>query len=190
MPLDKMMRNQILIGIDNIKSSKYFSFLVSNMLTLLFQGILLVVIGLIWGHLRLIFLFIMDDHIGSIITAFITSGLYGLAWYLFWSNSFHGKIKWFYSRVALAIIPLVILLILFDPVPDPMAMIPVKTEPIFSCIMTGIILLPIYSVSLYKFVLPYPTRKVKKYILFLAMIVLGSAIYALSWNTMHLIYGS
>jgi hypothetical protein len=176
------------IGIENIKSSKYYSFLVSNMLTLLFHGVLLIVIGSIWGHLRLIFLFIMDDQIGSIITSFIIAGFYGLAWYRFWSNSFHGKIKWFYSRVTLAIIPLVIFLILFDPVPDPMAMISVKTEPIFSCLMTGIILLPIYSLSLYKFVLPYPIRKVKKYILLLAMIVLGSGIYALSWNTMHLMY--
>jgi hypothetical protein len=134
-----------------------------------------------------------DNGFSSAITLVISYSviiiIYGIAWFVFWSSLFKDGIKWFYWRVVFSIIPLVVFLLTFDPTPNPMAMITFEQEPIFSCLVTGVILFPIYSVSIYKFILQSSINKKRNTIfLFLGMLLLGSLIFYSSWNIMHLIY--
>lgn len=114
---------------------------------------------------------------------------YGVIWFVFWSRLFKDGIKWFYYRVIFSIIPLIIILFMFDPRPNPMAMITMPSEPIFSSIVTGIILFPIYSIAIYKFILQSGKHRKKNIIWIVTlMMLIGSVIFISSWNLMNIIY--
>ena len=175
-----------------------FNFLVSNISCSLFQILVLISLGILQFFIwficgRIIWAFSGGSQLASevsLIISYITiSCIYGMAWFVFWRVLFKDGIKWFYYRVAFSIIPLIAALLMFNPVPDPLAMITMPKEPIFSCLVTGIILLPIYSGSIYKLILQSNKNKVRNTIvLFIAMLLLGSLIFVSSWNMMHIIY--
>ncbi|GIM45126.1 hypothetical protein DNHGIG_06750 [Collibacillus ludicampi] len=130
--------------------------------------------------------------IAPILSCAIIFSVYAFVWFVYWLVLFKEEgIKWFYWRVAFATLPLVIMLIMFNPQPDPMAMIPIPTEFDFSCLITGIILFPIYSVSIYKYVLleQSSSHKVRNTIvLCVVMLMLGSVSFLSSWKMMDFIY--
>lgn len=129
---------------------------------------------------------VLPDAISYISVAMI----YGGVWLGFWKILHDGRIRWFYWRLIFALIPLFAALLMFDPEPNPMAMIPVPAEPIFSSLITAIILLPIYSILIYRFILQSTINKVRNSIFIcLVTIFIGSLIFYGSWNMMHVIYG-
>jgi hypothetical protein len=115
----------------------------------------------------------VTQNTSEIITYAITAVIYGIVWLVFWRSLFNNGIKWFYWRVLFAEIPLILILLVFDPTPNPMAMLPRPSEPIFSSLVTAIILLPIYSILIYKFILQKDDNNVRNTILvcFVTMII-------------------
>lgn len=126
----------------------------------------------------------------SIIIGYVAIAvIYGVVWLGFWSVLYKNGIRWFYFRIAFSILPLIAALLMFDPRPDPMAMIPMSKQPVFSCLVTGIILLPIYSMLIYRFILKVSVNRVRNTILVcFVTIVIGSLIFSAGWNIMHVIY--
>jgi hypothetical protein len=183
------------------KGLNSIQFLAINMMCSFVQIIVLFILGVllfyIWFFLGQFIRIISGSGtlafiIASIISCATGVSVYAFVWFLYWLMSFKEEgIKWFYWRVAFATLPLVIMLIMFNPKPDPMAMIPIPTEFDFSCLVTGIILFPIYSVSIYKYVLlkQSSSRKVRTTLVLCAvMLLLGSVIFLSSWGMMDLIY--
>ncbi|MBL0386796.1 hypothetical protein JJB07_09035 [Tumebacillus sp. ITR2] len=83
---------------------------------------------------------------------------YVFVWYMIWLLQFeNGKISFFYSKLGFALVPLVVALALYQPV-DPaqatMAILDVPDELIRSSLLTALVLLPLYSIGLVRFVLP------------------------------------
>lgn len=175
-----------------------FSFLVTNISCSLFQIIILIFMSVLqfctWYFSgNLIWAFSGNSQFASdvspIISYIIIAIIYGAIWLIFWSLLFNDGIKWFYYKIAFSIIPLVLALFMFNPIPNPMAMIPMPTEPVFSCLVTGIILLPIYSTLIYKFILQTYKHKLRNTIvLCCVMLSLGSLIFVWSWSMIHIIY--
>ena len=58
--------------------------------------------------------------------AVFLSGLYSVLWLMFWevTRAPNGNIKWFYWKVVFSTLPYLLALAAFDPIPNPMAMIP------------------------------------------------------------------
>lgn len=132
--------------------------------------------------------------IAPIISWAIVYIVYALVWFIFWVILFSGEVRWFYWRVTFSTLPLVVALIMFNPTPNPMAMIPLsiaETKFQFSTIVTGIVLFPIYSIGIYKFILLKPSKKVRiKNTIYVCvtMILIGSLVFTTSWNLMQKIY--
>ncbi len=133
----------------------------------------------------------LSSQMAPIIGCLLVLGMYAVAWFIYWFVLFEAeRMKWLYWRVAFATLPFAILLFMYDPRPDPMAMIPVPKEFGFSVLVTGMALFPIYSVSLNKYVLPkQPFSRRNMVVLCVVMILLGSLLFLSSWTMMPVIYG-
>jgi hypothetical protein len=147
--------------------------------------------GLIWavtGNAKL------GLTLGPIFSTIISIFFYAIGWYGFWNMLYHdGRKQWFYTRVAFGLIPLIALLCIFRPSPpDPMSMqlVNISNQFIFSTEVTAIILFPLYSIGLYRYVLPIGIKNSLKNFIFvcLIMLIIGSVIYPIAWNTMQIIY--
>lgn len=115
--------------------------------------------------------------------------VYGLAWIEYWRSVNKRGIKWFYSRIIVSLIPFIIVLVRFNPKPDPMAMINFPPEPMFSSLVTAIILTPIYSLLIDRFILKAKEHKARNTILiYLITLIIGGIIFAISWNVMWIFY--
>lgn len=188
----------MILGSVKEKSITVINFLVANISCSIFQIFVLMFLG----YLQLFILYIFGGIISSLLgnsefalnipdvsIYIIIAVIYGVFWLCFWRMLFKDGIKWFYYRIFFSIIPLIVVLMMFNPTPDPMAMLPMPKEPIFSCLVTGIILLPIYSVLIYKFILQSSINKVRNSILVcIVTIIIGSLIFYGSWNMMDVIY--
>jgi hypothetical protein len=180
------------------KSTTVISFLVANISCSLFQIFVLMFLGYVQLFILFIFGGIISILLGNgefalnipdVTIYIIIAVIYGVFWLCFWRMLFKDGIKWFYYRIFFSIIPLIVALMMFNPTLDPMAMLPMPKEPIFSCLVTGIILLPIYSVLIYKFILQSSINKVRNSILVcLVTILIGSLIFYESWNMVSVIY--
>jgi hypothetical protein len=177
------------------KLSSLLIFLAANISCSLFQVVVLICLAVsqffIWFILGALGVgsFMKDQFTVDIITYAITAAIYGVVWLGFWSFLYKNGIKWFYYRIFFSIIPLVAALIMFNPAPNPMAMLPRPPEPTFSSLVTGIILLPIYSVLIYKFVLQSSVKKVRNYIFVcLSTLFAGIIIFFASLSLMHIFY--
>lgn len=115
--------------------------------------------------------------------------LFAFLWLAVWKlNSKYG-LKWFYSKIAFAEIPLLVALFFIKKTPDPSAMIPYQPEPLFSALVTAVILFPTYSILAEKYVLSGNKHIKRNFILIgVSMLLAGLAIFISSWNVMHLIY--
>lgn len=143
--------------------------------------------GKIIGHL------FGDAQVGMAGAPFISwtivIALYAFIWFIYWWIMYEVDHRWLYGRIACTTLPFVIAFYLFNPNPDPMAMIPLSPAEIklrFSLIVTGIVLFPLYSIGLNKFVFTQQTRNRKvrnARLVCLMMIGIGSAIFAISWNS-------
>lgn len=180
------------------KLSNSLNFIISNVSCSLFQILVMINLSvaqfIIWLFSGYLILSVYDHGEISIYIPYAISYIsialiYGIAWFGFWSILYKGHIKWFYSRLLFSIIPLLGILMTFDPTIDPMEMIPTPREPIFSSIVTAIILLPIYSILTYKFVLQSNVNKTRNTI-FICVItsLIGLLIFCGSWNMMSIIY--
>lgn len=180
------------------KLHNVFNFIITNILCSILQVAILVCLGIIqmltWFICTQINYFSFRVfgfyyNIPLLISYSVIIIIYGIVWFIFWSCLYKEGIKWFYYRVIFSIIPLIVVLLKFNPAQDPMAMISFKQEPIFSSLVTGVILLPIYSVLIYKFILQSKINKKRNsFFVCLGMLVLGSLIFVSSWNTMNIIY--
>jgi hypothetical protein len=177
-------------------------FLAANIACSVFQFIVLLILGAMFSVMRLIsgsfFWDISEHHQSGLSIVLLVSyaiffgSCYAFVWFVYWFVQFNDGIKWFYWKVAFSTLPLVTLLIIFNPKPNPMAMIPMSIAEYqfeFSCIVTGIILFPLYSVSIYKFVLQSSAHKVRNTtVLCSVLLLLGSVLFVSSWNMMPIIY--
>jgi len=154
----------------------------------------LLILNVMFGIMRLISAPLFWDIYDYLLFcyAIFFGGCYAFVWFFFWFVQFNDGIKWFYWKVTFSTLPLVTSLIMFNPKPNPMAMIPLTIEELqfmFSCMVTSIILFPLYSVSIYKFVLRSSAHKVRNTaVLCSVLFLLGSVLFVSSWNMMPLLY--
>lgn len=143
--------------------------------------------GQLIGHLT------GNAQLGLNMSPFISWGTvfsgYAVIWFIFWGALSIEKIKWFYWKVSFSTIPLFFALILFNPKPNPLAMIPLSIQEIkfqFSALVTGIVIFPLYSISLYKYVFMKHPKFIRRNVGYvcLSMIGLGSLLFLIIWSIM------
>lgn len=123
----------------------------------------------------------------------LVAAVYARLWFLIWKLNVENGDRGFRSKLIVSEIPLLVGLYFVPKMPDLEAMVPYHPEPIFSAVVTAIILFPVYSVLIRKYLLHRESadkaqRKRKTISICLLMYSLGIAIYVVSWNIMHLIY--
>lgn len=133
--------------------------------------------------------FLLDDGLSYCLVA----AFYAWLWFLIWKLNVENGDRWFRSKIIVSEIPLLVGLYFVPKMPDLEAMVPYHPEPIFSAVVTAIILFPVYSVLIRKYLLHRQSadkaRRKRKIILICSlMYALGIAIFVISWNIMHLIY--
>jgi hypothetical protein len=178
------------------------NFLATNIACSLFQLIIHLVLVMIQFMLwfmsgQFIWHLSGDAQLGLNIAPFISWGTvfsgYAVVWFVFWWVLSAEQIKWFYWKVGFSTLPLLIALIMFNPKPDPMAMIPLSISEMkfqFSSVVTGIVLFPLYSIGLYKYVFRKHPKSIWRHTVYvcLFMIGIGSLLFLISWNIMPHIY--
>lgn len=149
---------------------------------------------MLWLNTGILF----SQHTGTrdlinIITTVIAYGLgvifYGIVWYYYWYFLYKETIRWFYYRVIFSILPLILYLRIFQPVPtNQLVMITHDMKPLFSCVVTGILVLPVYSILLYKYVIPKVKRKKSFVYVVIFTLVIGSLVFMTSYMMMDTLY--
>ncbi|RNB74426.1 hypothetical protein EDM56_31120, partial [Brevibacillus fluminis] len=119
---------------------------------------------------------------------------YASVWYAFWWGVTQHGCRWFYWKVAFAMAPLAVALVLFNPHQDPQAMIPLSAGEMkfrFSAIATGTVLFPLYAIALRTFVFREDGQTMWKRTILacLALMLIGCLAFAASWYLMPLLYG-
>jgi hypothetical protein len=179
------------------KTITFVRFLGANLSCSLFQFVVIAILGIVLfpiGFISAQFFRIItgSSNIGFVAGAVISCGTvftsYALVWFLYWRLLFDHGIKWFYWRVFLSTIPLVLLLWKINLHPDPIAMISIPPEFNFSVLVTSIVLFPIYSIGIYRYVLEKQIQKKNTIIFILVMMMLGSVIFLSSWNALSFVY--
>lgn len=137
---------------------------------------------------------IFDVYYVSILLSYcLVAAVYAHLWFLMWKLNVENGDRWFRSKLIISEIPLLVGLYFVPKMPDLEAMVPYHPEPIFSAVVTAIILFPVYSILIRKYLLHRESadkaqRKRKIILICSLMYALGIAIFVASWNIMHLIY--
>lgn len=175
---------------ENIKSEKVhmlLEFIIVNVFCIIFQSVILIGMGIV----QFITWFISGGN--NIISYAVIIIIYAVVWFVFWRILFEYAVRcfrWFYIIVIFSVIPIILALWLFNPIQtNPLPMITMPLEPEFSSLVAGIILFPLYSISIYKFILQSNKHKNRNAVfLCAAMLLLGSGIFVISWRNMYLFY--
>lgn len=177
----------------NLGSCVFQAFLVA------FLGIFVFYLGgyltgeIVWGVTG-------DGHLGIVVgpiaSAIVAGILYCIAWPIFWTVVHPNPPgKWRYGHVLFAWIPLVFLLVTYRPsTPGPMSMqlVNMPNAFVFSTIVTAVILFPLYSLWIYRYLLtPTQTARSRAAVTqLLSLVIVGALVYPSAWHTMHFVYGS
>lgn len=118
--------------------------------------------------------------------------IYGAGWFFYWKMQQNMSLKQLGWKVFMATLPLSIPLLLFNPVDHPMAMIPISFTDYqfnFMLYITTIVLFPIYSIALWRFVFENKTKQIRKTALTFALLfLLGIGCAYTSWSIMPMFY--
>jgi hypothetical protein len=191
------MAGEMMVALKKRNIITFVSFLGANLSCSLFQLVVIAILGIVLFPIGFISgqffrLLTGSNEIGFVAGVVISCGTvfasYALVWFLYWRLLFNHGIKWFYWRVFLSTSPLVLLLGKINLHPDPIAMIPIPPEFNFSVLVTSIVLFPIYSIGIYRYVLAKQIQWKNTIILVLIMMVLGSVIFLSSWNALSFVY--
>ncbi|KEO82415.1 hypothetical protein [Tumebacillus flagellatus] len=155
----------------------------------LLHAFLLGVLSVLYFFGCLFLSMIWPDPISTRVTAGLVYLGYAGIWYFIWRVMYEeGQIRFFYPKLGFALLPLLLAVLLYHPVPaDPnqasMMLVDIPIELIRSSILTALILLPIYSIGLYRFVFPCRQPKRKFALLTLCLLLVGSAVYSVAWRS-------
>lgn len=194
---------EVVIHLETVKEELliFLDFIITNILCSMFQIFVVGILAIAQLPIEILSYQVIGGILGdwkiasdiSPFVSYISIALsYGIIWLGFWhvlSKVSEGHIKYFYWKLAFSIIPLLVILNFFDPRPNHMAMIAIPKEPIFSSLFTSIILLPIYSILIYKFILNREVNKIK-FMIFVSLVTffVGALIFYGSLNYMDVIY--
>jgi hypothetical protein len=176
---------------------KFLYFLFGGISALIFQLFFGGTLYIVYGFIALFFF--PNNSAPHFIETIIFAGLYGVGWFFYWKrrsvlsiNESFLNMQELIWEVFMATLPIIVILIIFDPSPNHMAMIPTSFEEyryIFMLYFITLILFPIYSLLLNRYVFLSKTSQCRKTAIMLTLIFLiGISCSYISWSIMPMMY--